>query len=370
MDTVGGGRGHFHAFHKERLGWLNNSDLPPITTVTQSGTYSIAPFASLTGSSPKSLKILKSVDSSGRKTWYYIELRRNFGFDSGISNNVNLMNGVMINLNQESNPQENYMLDMTPETTTRSDPALTVNRTYTDSSAGFSITPLSVSDSSATVSVAFGNSTCSQANPTISISPSATQWIGAGSSVTYTATVTNNNSSNCQNNNFNLQATLPNGWSAAFASPNLFVSPGTSANTTVQVFSPFSAIDGFYTIGFATNNSAFPTYGASASVSCAVYSGLGVSVTPSQTSYTRSQTVTINTSATANGSPAVGANVTFTLTRADGTVVIGSAITEANGSAVFTYRFRKRDPIGTYTVSVNANLNGVSGNGSTNFAVR
>jgi hypothetical protein len=346
LDNVGGGSGHFHAFHKERLGWLNYGSMPPIIEVTQSGNYSIAAYASNTGSLPKALKILKSVDSSGRKTWYYIEMRRNFGFDSGISNNVNLMNGVMFNLNQESNSQENYMLDMTPETTSRSDPALTVNRTYTDESAGISITPLSVGDSGATINVTFGSSnpsSCVLANPTVSVSPSATQWITAGNSLSYTVTVTNNNSAGCANTNFNLTPTLPAGWSA----------------------------DGFYSVVFGAVNSAAPSYSASASASCAVYSTLAVTASSNQTGYTRTQTATVTAYVSANGSPMSGANVTFTMTKPNGNRVTASAVSAANGSAVFNYKFNKKlDPTGTYLVSVNANMNGVSGVGSTSFTVK
>ncbi len=101
------------------------------------------------------------------------------------------------------------MMDMTPETTTRNDPALTINRTYSDTTAGFSITPLSVGDNGSMVNSTFGTAVCQPANPTVSINPSATQWLGAGSSISYSVTVTNNNSSGCASNNFNLQGMLP-----------------------------------------------------------------------------------------------------------------------------------------------------------------
>lgn len=374
MDNIGGGSGHFHSYHKERLGWLNNGNLPPIITVTQSGNYSIAPYASGMGGLPKALRILKSVDAQGRKTWYYVELRRNYGFDSGISGNYNLMNGVMFNLNQESNAQENYMLDMTPETSTRSDPALTVNRTYTDASAGFSVTPVSVSDSGATINVTFGSSTpapCVLANPVLTVSPSATQWIGAGGSFTYSVTVANNNSSSCANTSFNVMPTLPAGWTANVGSPVLSLNSGATATTTVQVFAPTSASNGFYTIGFAASNYTAPNYSASASVSCAVYSSLGVSASPGQSSYTKTQTAVVTAYISANGSPMSGASVTFTMTKPDGKRVTASAVSGSNGAAVFSYKLNKRqNPSGTYLVSVNANLNGVAGSGSTSFVVR
>ena len=44
LDTMGTpNAGHFNAFQKERLGWLNASSQPPITTVTSNGNYQISP---------------------------------------------------------------------------------------------------------------------------------------------------------------------------------------------------------------------------------------------------------------------------------------------------------------------------------------
>ena len=371
-DMMGspGVTGHFHAFQKEQLGWLNNGSMPPITTVTQNGNYFIAPSAT-TGTDAKALKILKSVDSSGKQTWYYIEVRRPFGYDSFVSSNSSVMNGVLITMNQELSPYENFLLDMTPETTSLTDSALAVNRSYNDTTAAITITPLSVSNTGSIVNVSFGNASCSQANPTIAVSPSATQWIGAGGSLSYSVTVTNNNSNICANNNFNVQPTLPVGWSAVVATPTLNIASGASATTTVQVTSPTSAIDGFYSIAVRASNSNSPSYSASASVSVAVYSSLGVTASPSQTSYTRTQTATVTAYISANGSPIAGANVTFTMTKSNGNRVIVNAISAADGSAVFTYRFNKRqDPTGTYSVNAVTSLNGVSGNGSTSFEVR
>lgn len=371
-DMMGspGVTGHFHPFQKEQLGWLNNGSMPPVTTVTQNGNYFIAP-SETTGTDAKALKILKSVDSAGRKTWYYIELRRPIGYDSFVSSNSSVLNGVLVTMDQESSPYENYLLDMTPETTSQTDPALAVNRSYNDTTAGVTITPLSVSNTGATVNVSFGIVPCAQANPTIAVSPAATQWIGAGGSVSYSVTVTNNNSSNCTTNNFSVQPTLPIGWSAVVTAPTLNVNPGASATTTVQVTSPTSAIDGFYSIALGASNSNSPSYSASASVNVAVYSSLGVSASPSQASYTRTQTASVTAYISANGSPTAGANVTFTMTKSNGSRVTVNAISAADGSAVFTYRFNKRqDPTGTYSVSAVASLNGVSGNGSTSFEVR
>ena len=65
--------GHFSAFQKERMGWLNYNLSPPITIVQSSGIYPLDPFESLS-TNPKALKILKSTASqTGANTWYYLE---------------------------------------------------------------------------------------------------------------------------------------------------------------------------------------------------------------------------------------------------------------------------------------------------------
>ncbi|HLM61664.1 MAG TPA: hypothetical protein VK308_12735, partial [Pyrinomonadaceae bacterium] len=109
VDTMGTENAHFHSYQKERLGWLNFNVSPPITTVQTGGNYFIAPYSAQDGKT-KALKILKSVDSSGNKTWYHLEVRRPIGFDRFVLSNSNFMNGVIITMNKETNGQENYLL--------------------------------------------------------------------------------------------------------------------------------------------------------------------------------------------------------------------------------------------------------------------
>ena len=81
-DVMGNtGATHFNAFQKERLGWLNGTAQPTITSVTTSGSYTIGAYENATVES-KALKILKSTDPvTGAKSWYYVEYRRPLGYD-------------------------------------------------------------------------------------------------------------------------------------------------------------------------------------------------------------------------------------------------------------------------------------------------
>jgi len=64
------------------------------------------------------------------------------------------------------------------------------------------------------------------------------------------------------------------------------------------------------------------------------------------------------------------ATVTFRITKANGSVVSGNAVTGVDGKAMYQVRLNKRDPVGTYQGLATANLGMVSGSGSTSFNVQ
>ncbi len=77
IDTMGlQSAGHYNAFQKERLGWLDYGVSPPITAVQSDGVYALDPFEA-DGSGANALKILKATDpTTGKRTWYYVEAAR------------------------------------------------------------------------------------------------------------------------------------------------------------------------------------------------------------------------------------------------------------------------------------------------------
>jgi hypothetical protein len=249
---------HFTAFNKERLGWLNNSVLPPITIVQGSGTFDLEPYAS-NGSGAKALKVYKGPDpATGLGVWYYIEYRQPVGFDSVLGSltksgmySSNLFNGVVIHTGiAERNGNTSYLLDMTPETfhLYARDPALTVDRSYSDPEAGITITPLSAETSGAVVEITFGAQICVPTNPGITITPPEPNWDEPGAELAYTVQVSNNDSSACASTQFDLSANIPAGWMASFTDETLTLAPGTSGSTTLAVVSASNEADGNYDI--------------------------------------------------------------------------------------------------------------------------
>src|SRR4030095_13804063 len=110
------------------------------------------------GTAAKGLKILKSVDSSGRRTWYYFEYRQPVGFDVCITTyyRSNIARGVLVTMDTDSDGLDNYQLDMNPQTPAFEDSGLELNAVYTDPNAGFSITPIAMDSTGVYVQVTFG----------------------------------------------------------------------------------------------------------------------------------------------------------------------------------------------------------------------
>jgi hypothetical protein len=371
FDTMGSSAYHYNAYQKERLGWLNYGISPPITEVTTDGVYWISPYQSNTNE-PKALKIFKSVDSSGRPTYYYIEARRAIGFDAGLASNANVMNGVLVRIGTESSGNSSYILDMAPGTSSWSDPALTAGQTFSDPAAGITFTVLSVDNSGADVSVTFstgGTASCVRGNPNVTLTPTS-QTVAAGGFVSHTVTVTNTDSSACTTSSFNLTSTMPSGLSGKFGATALNLAPGSSSSTTLTVTASATLAAGVYNFSVAGTNGGASSYTKSTAGSENVVNSLNISVSTEKPSYARNQQVTVTASVSTGGAPLANVAVTFTITKANGSVVTGKATTGSNGTAVYKLRLKKQDPTGTYQVKATGTMSGISGSATTNFTVQ
>ena len=370
FDLMGGANSaHFNVYQKERLGWVNSGINAPITTVTTSGTYWLDSYA--TGSmNSKGLKILKSMDPvTGMKTWYYIERRAAFGFDSFVAGNQNISNGVIVRTGSESSGQDTYLLDMTPATSSWYDPALTVGQSFTDIDARVTVATLSADATGALVNVTIAAEPCVRANPTVTVTPSQSSWMSSGGTATYTVSVRNNDGTACGSSVFSAQASVPSGWMSSVSAPA--IDPGSTATTSVQVTSPVGATDGYHSITVRSTNAANTSFSGAAAATYSLVSALSVSNTVTQSTYTRNQTATVNATVKAAGVAVAGATVSFTLTKSNGTTVTSTTTTASNGVATFKYTFnRKKDPTGAYQVRANASANGVSGGGTVSFTVK
>jgi hypothetical protein len=234
------------------------------------------------------------------------------------------------------------------------------------------ITVMSVSSSGAVVNINYGSVPCVLADPTVTANPSAMQWIVQGSSVSYTLTVTNNNTSNCQANTFSVAGSVSTGWSST--SNQVSVAPGSSASTVVTLTAPASA-SGAYGTMLSASNASQQNYAASVQRDISVLSSLSVTPSTDRAIYLTGATVALSASVSADGAPVPGASVTFTISKPGNgrkpSTVTATAVTDGSGIASYSYKLnKKQDPAGVYSAIAAVNVNGVFGSGSTSFEVR
>jgi NPCBM-associated, NEW3 domain of alpha-galactosidase len=361
--------GSANAYHRDLVGWLGAR----IQTVTGDGTYTITPLG-MADTNLKALRIQQAYyPTTNSTTYYYVEYRQPVGYDSFLSSYPGVTSGVLLHLGTIGNDvnlllRGSQLLDATP-TVAGANEALGVGQSYYDPAIPVSVTVLSANSTGATVSVQFGAPTCAPASPTVAISPSSSSPAAPGTPVPYTVTVTNNDASSCSASSFNLQASVPSGWTASFTNPSPNINPGASASTTLTVRSASSASGGSHNIG-VTATSSSSAYSGSASATYAVATSLAVAVSTNRSSYNRKQPVTMTSNVTANGSPVQGASVSFTMTKSNGATVTQSATTGSSGSASVRFQLKKPDPVGTYQGRGTASVNGVSGSAATTFTVQ
>ena len=370
LDVMGRAvSGHFNAFQKERLGWLGASGAPPITTVQSSGTYLLDPYESV-GTGAKALKVLKSTDpTTGARTWYYVELRRALGFDASMGTIPNLMNGVVVRTGSETTGNSSFLVDMTPETTALSDPALVVGRMFADAGAGISIRPTSVGTSGAAVAVTVGSTACVRGSIALTPSPT-TQLAAAGGQTTLAIAIDNGDSSTCPATSVQLAPSVPAGWTASITPTSTSVAADGSVTAELTVGVPPGVAPGTYPVAVL----ATPAGGSAVTVqaSIAVSAGLSVRVLTDQPSYAPSSYVWVTTFVASGSQAAAGTSAVVTLTRPNAATVTRTVTTDANGAATTSFRLRRATP-GTYGVTAVATTGGattISGTGETTFTVQ
>jgi hypothetical protein len=359
---------HFNAFQKERMGWLNYGSSLPILTVQGDGVYSIEPYAGL-GTGPKALKILKSVDSLGRRTFYYVEQRVATGADSPLSTRPGLTNGVIIHTGSEATGNSSLTLDMTPETAAWTDAALPVGRSFHDPASGVTITAISVGAGGATVDVQLGDLACVAAAPSVAFSPAQGPLVAAGAPVNYTLSVSNRNNAGCAASSFTLGAQPPStGWTVTVSPATLSLAPGASGTATVTLTSPIVQPGAYSLTASATDTTS--GLQAQASASYNVAGAPSITLSSDRSSYPRNQNVVLTARVLSGGQALPGVTVSFVVTKPNGARATGSATTGADGRATYQLRIKKSDPVGIYQSTGTTTAAGATVSAATSFTVQ
>jgi hypothetical protein len=148
FDVMGSGYRHLNGYQKEKLGFLESAN---IQTVTAAGSFDLAPLEQ----KAPGLQLLR-FPIPGTSDVYYVEYRQPFGFDSFRTTDP-VSNGVLIHriTIPTRGVLQTKLIDNAPATTSFTDAALLVGKSFTDAAANISFTLTARTATSATVQVSF-----------------------------------------------------------------------------------------------------------------------------------------------------------------------------------------------------------------------
>ncbi|EDP99827.1 Ig-like domain-containing protein [Shewanella benthica] len=280
MDIMGksGVTGHFNAFSKQQLGWITSA-AGEVITAESDGSYQLEPYETAPASKAKGIKVRRGTDAdTGLPLWYYLEYRQAIGFDSFLEGKSGITDGVVLHLATENDMQSNLLLDMTPNSGLNDfdDAALLAGTSYTDLDAGVTITTEWADTTGASVNVSYSGLSCIKANPSLLLLPNESAWVEAGTTVIYSAIVTNKDSADCATSDYDVSAFVPSGWTATDKS--LSLSPGMIGMVMLNVSSSDTAADGFYDIEISAADSSNSDYAQTGIVSYVVDSPVAACV--------------------------------------------------------------------------------------------
>lgn len=96
----------------------------------------------------------------------------------------------------------------------------------------------------------------------------------------------------------------------------------------------------------------------------------GLAIATNQQSYNPGQTVSAMATAVFGGAPLANVSVSFTIVKANGSVVSGSANTGKNGTAAYNLKLKQSDPAGSYAAKATATFKGSPHNATASFTVQ
>ncbi len=341
--------GLYPAPHRvEVLNWMAGGSNYQL--VQSSGTYTLQPLEI----SPPGLQALKVQRGTGNPGYYlWVEYRQPIGaYDSTLPTQP--FSGALIHYEGPTTGAYTNLLDFTPGDTLKTSPALLAGQTWTDPYSNVSISALSATASGLTVSVNYGAAPCTQANPTMTVTP-LDPSIYPGNSTAYSLSVTNNDSAACAASTFSLGSTQPSGWPTSFSATSVTLSPGQSAPVTMTKTGPLGTPPGTYPVDA---NASDNTFNGAGTGNITVMSAPAVTVTVAvpASSFALRSTIPITATVMNAGSPASGASVTFTLTTPTGSTTAQTGTTSSTGTVTWSYRLNSRSATGTYAVSAQSAL--------------
>jgi hypothetical protein len=219
---------------------------------------------------------------------------------------------------------------------------------------------------SAVESITVGSG-CTAGTPTVSLSPNSTLMTSPGQPVSSTLTVQNNDAAGCPTTTFALGDVVPSGWSAAYATPSLGLSPGSAGTAGLSLTPPLTANGVSNFTGTAARKNTQGPGGSVAGTVMVTTAPLNVSLSTMLSNNTAQLVVQVGSSSI----PVSGASVTFTVLDPTGKGTAFSATTNGAGTATDKYQLKGKNSKGqVFQVQVVATSGGLRGSASGSFTTQ
>lgn len=192
---------------------------------------------------------------------------------------------------------------------------------------------------------------CLRGTPLLVLSASQTDELEAGSTASYTATLTNQDSATCDASTFTLAASVPSGWSAN--SGAITLNPSETQSLTMNITSSTEATEGTYDIAITAQHLSDSSLSVSKRVSFSISAPVPVPVNTAPTAQTDRVEVTskdsVSINVLANDSDPEGDRLTITSVTQGSK---GSVQITLNGQLIYTpaKSFKGSDSF-SYTIS-------------------
>jgi hypothetical protein len=329
------------------LNWFTSAT--NVQTVNQSGTYTLQPQEATTAG----LQLLKVQRGSANSGYYlWVEFHQPASnYNSPIADPA--YSGALIHYQDPTTSSAHtYLPNFSPGVISGNNAPLAVGQSWADPYTNLSLTVVSATSGGLTINVNYGAEPCTASAPSLSVSP-LNPSIYPGQSASYSALVTNNDSSGCSANTINLGSSEPTGWTTSLSAISVTLNPGQSMAVAFGKGAPNGTPTGTYAVNLtAASSNAGTTRTANATVMASP--SLAVNVSTNGTTFVPPSVVSLSASVSNGGVPASGASVTFTLALPNGTTATQSATTNTSGTATWNYKLTSRSQVGLYSVTAQA----------------
>ena len=251
-DPMGGAQAvGLNGANRVMAGWQPGGT---VLDVAGAGSYSVATVSdNRVVSTPQVLRLPKADTAES----YYISLREPISSDTTLG--AQFVDTLSVHRATGSLPTRTYLMQV-----------LAAGQSFTDATNGITITNQGVSNSVATVGVTMANAVCARTAPSLSLTP-ASQSAAPGSTVNYTMTVVNNDSTACGTSTFNLSQVVPAGFSATLSATSLALGAAASGSVTWAATSGAATAGGTYGLDATATNASASTSNSTNHASYIVY---------------------------------------------------------------------------------------------------